>query len=227
VIQHFQFDSAILLRHSWGAVLALEYALRNPNHVSRLVLMNPAPASAEDVAVFRNAHVQSLGADRDRQSEIIASIAYKQGDPKAVAARYRLHFKHALQRPRDYERLMARMKAGFIRQGKEGIVKARAAEDGLMRDTWNVEGYDLLPKLRHLAIPTLVITGDHDFIPTEIAAHIAHAIPNASLVTIKDCGHFAFMERPANVRRALDDFFRRAPTPSSPIRDKERRPIDR
>ena len=60
---------------------------------------------------------------------------------------------------------MATMKAGFTSQGKEGIVKARAVEDRLMRDTWEVDGYDLLPKLRNLSTPTLVIAGDHDFIP--------------------------------------------------------------
>ena len=92
-----------------------------------------------------------------RQREIVASPAYKEGDPEAVAARYRLHFKPALARPEDYEKLMARMKAAFIRQGKDGILKARAVEDQLMRDTWQVNGYDLLPRLRSLRIPTLVL----------------------------------------------------------------------
>lgn len=50
-------------------------------------------------------------------------------------------------------------------QGRQGIVKARAVEDQLMRDTWQVSGYDLIPQLRGLRIPTLVIAGDHDFIP--------------------------------------------------------------
>jgi len=45
VRQHFQLESPTLLGHSWGTVLALEYALRYPTRVSRLVLMNPAPAS--------------------------------------------------------------------------------------------------------------------------------------------------------------------------------------
>ena len=40
---------------------------------------------------------------------------------------------------------MAAMKAGFISQGKAGILKARAVEDRLMRDTWEVQGYDLCP----------------------------------------------------------------------------------
>jgi proline iminopeptidase len=209
VRQHFHLESAALLGHSWGTVLALEYALRHPERVSHLILMNPAPASTSDLSMFRKVYVQKLGADMDRQREIVASAAYREGEPEAVAARYRLHFKPALARPEDYEKLMATMKAAFVRQGKEGIVKARAVEDRLMRDTWQVDGYDLLPKLQTLSIPTLVIWGDHDFFPIEIAAHIARAIPNAQLVTLKDCGHFAYLECPGDVRNAFNDFFRR------------------
>ena len=216
VRQHFHLQSPALLGHSWGAVLAMEYALRHPERVSHLILMNPAPVSASDVAVFRKAYVRKLGADMDRQREIVASAAYKEGDPEAVAARYRLHFKPALNRPEDYERLMATMKAGFISQGKEGIVKARAVEARLMRDTWEVDGYDLLPKLHTLNIPTLVISGDHDFIPNEIAAHIARALPNAHLVTLRKCGHFAYLECPGDVRNAVNEFFRRAPATGRP-----------
>jgi len=208
VRQYFQLESPALLGHSWGTVLALEYAIRHPTRVSHLILMNPAPASASDLAVFRKVYAQKLGADMDRQREIVASAAYQEGDPETVAARYRLHFKPALKRPEDYEKLMATMKSGFISQGKEGILKARAVEDRLMRDTWQVDGYDLLPKLRSLSIPTLVISGDHDFFPGEIAVHIARAIPNARLVTIRNCGHFAYLECAGDVRRAFNDFFR-------------------
>ncbi len=209
VRQHFQLNQVVLLGHSWGAVLALEYALRHPTRVSHLILMNPAPASASDVAVFRSAYLERLGADMDRQRAIVASAAYQAGDPEAVTARYRIHFKPALNRAEDCEKLMSRMKAAFIRQGREGIVKARAVEDQLMRDTWQVSGYDLIPKLRNLRIPTLVITGDHDFIPVEVAEHIAHALPGAELVTIKDCGHFAFLECAGEVRNAVNAFFGR------------------
>jgi proline iminopeptidase len=211
VRQFFHLESPALLGHSWGVVLALEYALRHPTRVSQMILMNPAPASASDFAVLRRAYTQKLGADMDRQREIMASAAYKEGDPEAVAARYRLHFKPALERPEDYEKLMAIMKAGFISQGKEGIAKARAVEDRLMRDTWRADGYDLLPKLRNLSIPTLVISGDHDFIPGEIAVHVARAIPSARLVTLRNCGHFAYLECPGDVRNAFDDFFRGIP----------------
>ena len=208
VRQHFRLDAPALLGHSWGAVLALEYALRHPARVSHLVLMNPAPVSAVDLALLRKAYADKLGDDMARQKQIVASAAYQAGDPEAVTARYRIHFKPALKRPEDYERLIATMKTGFIRQGKAGFVKARAVEDRLYRDTWQLAGYDLLPRLSNVNIPTLVITGDSDFIPVDVARHIARALPDATLVTLKDCGHFAYLECAGGVRSALAEFFR-------------------
>jgi proline iminopeptidase len=86
VRQHFQLDTVTLFGHSWGLVLALEYAVRHPEHVSRLILMNPAPASARDFASFQKVYIQEIGAEMDRQRAIIASPAYREGDPAAVTA---------------------------------------------------------------------------------------------------------------------------------------------
>ena len=208
VRRHFHLQAPIILGHSWGAVLAMEYAVRHPTHVSRLILMNPAPASAADYAIMRQAYLAALGADMDRQRAMIAGAAYQHGDPEAVAARYRIHFIHAFGNAADYETMMARMRAGFIRQGREGILEARTVEAQLMRDTWQADGYDLTPRLRDLRVPTLVITGDHDFIPAEVAAHIAHSLPTGELVTLAGCGHFAFLECAPQVHAALDSFMR-------------------
>lgn len=207
VRRHFGLDAPVLLGHSWGTVLALEYALRHPGRVSNLILMNPAPASAAGLALLRTSYLEKLGDEMDRQRAIMAGADYQAGDPEAVTARYRIHFKPALTRPEDYERLMSRMQAAFVRQGKDGIVKARAVEDRLMRDTWDAPGYDLLPRLRSLRIPALVITGADDFIPVEIAERIAGALPEARLVTLEHCGHFAYLECMGAARRALGEFF--------------------
>jgi len=77
-----------------------------------------------------------------------------------------------------------------------------------MNDTWSVPGYDLIPKIKNLKIATLVITGDHEFIPAATAEHITQAIPNARLVALKDCGHFSNLESPVAFREQTDAFFR-------------------
>jgi proline iminopeptidase len=209
VRQHFGLERVTLLGHSWGTVLALEYALRHPALVSRLILMNPAPASSVDAALLRKAYTAQLGeAAMTRQRDIVTGQAYQQADPETVAARYRIHFSHALAKPADYEALMKAMRVAFIAQGAAGILKARAVEDRLMADTWQRPEYDLLPRLRSLRVPTLIVYGDHDFIPREISEHLASALPQARLITIEHCGHFAYLERPAAVRTALQGFTR-------------------
>jgi proline iminopeptidase len=65
-----------------------------------------------------------------------------------------------------------------------------------------------LLELKSLGIPTLIISGDHEFIPVATAEHITQAIPNAHMVTLKDCGHFPYIECPAAVREQIDVFFR-------------------
>jgi proline iminopeptidase len=208
VREYFHIDKVVLLGHSWGAVLALEYALRHPERVSRLVLMDPAPASAADINRFRKERVEKWPVLMELRKAIADTAAYKEADPDAVVAYYRVHFKPALARSEDYEKLILRMQARFIEQGKEGILKSRAVEDRLVNETWaSPSGYDLHPKLKRLNIPALVITGDHDFFPFA-AEHIAQAIPSARLVTLKDCGHFAYLECPVPLREQIDAFFR-------------------
>jgi proline iminopeptidase len=211
VRQHFGLEAPTLLGHSWGTVLALEYALRYPTRVSRLILMNPAPASAADAALLRKAHTTQLGDQMERQRAIMTGRAYREADPDTVAERYRIHFAHALAKPEHYEALMRAMRAAFIAQGATGILKARAVEDRLMADTWQRPSYDLMPRLASLRIPTLVLWGDRDFIPREISEHLIGSLPQARLVTLVECGHFAYLECPADVRRALQDFARRPP----------------
>lgn len=48
VRRHFGLEKTAVLGHSWGALLALEYAVRHPEHVSELVVLNPGPVSEAD-----------------------------------------------------------------------------------------------------------------------------------------------------------------------------------
>jgi proline iminopeptidase len=213
VRQYFHLDSVVLPGHSWGTVLALEYAVRHPERVSRMILMNPAPASTDDYKQLKKEWLDKRAEDMERRKAIAATAAYQEGDPEAVTAYYRIHFKPALARPEDYDKIVARFSASFT---KEGVLKERAVETRLMTETWASPDYDLLPKLRSLRIPTLVISGDHEFIPAATAERITQAIPGAHLVVLKDCGHFSYLERPAAVREQIDAFFRGALEPTRP-----------
>jgi pimeloyl-ACP methyl ester carboxylesterase len=129
---------------------------------------------------------------------------------------FHLIYYHQRGRGRSADRVQPRSGA-TVRKGdrkaevefhQTGHSQVRAIENRLMYETWSSPGYDLLPKLRSLRIPAVVIFGDQEFIPAATAVHITHAMPNARMVTLKDCGHFSYLERPAAVREHIDAFFR-------------------
>lgn len=67
----------------------------------------------------------------------------------------------------------------------------------------DLRGY--LPKLRQ---PTLLIWGENDTAtPLEDGKLMEQLIPDSGLVTVKNAGHYAYLEQPGFVYRVLDSFF--------------------
>jgi proline iminopeptidase len=205
VREYFRFESAALLGHSWGGVLALEYAIRHADRVSHLILVNTAPASHDDYMLLRQELPRKRApADQEKLNRRPSDPKYLEGNPDAIADYYRSHFRATLRQPEHLESIIASLRSSFT---QEGILKARAIEDRLLGETWLSSDYDLLPDLKGLNIPTLVIYGDYDFIPIECSAHIAEAIPSARFVLLRNCGHFSYLQCPDDVHKAITDFF--------------------
>jgi proline iminopeptidase len=214
VRRHFGLESMAVLGHSWGGVLAMEYASRHPQRLTHLILMNTAPASHEDVQMLRQ-HLRRIrpAGDVEAMQSLAATAEFRAGDLEVESEYYRIHYRPALHAPELLDRLMPRLRTNFT---PERVLMARAIEDRLYDETWSSPGYDLLPKLRHVAVPTLVLHGENDFIPVEVAAHVAEAIPGARLAVLRQCGHFAYLEAPDAVVQHVRELFAAEPTPARP-----------
>ena len=204
VRSHFQVDQVALLGHSWGGLLAMEYALRHPERVSHLILLNTAPTSHDDCELFVQGRDAMAPEDTAMLRVLESRPGFAEGDPEARAAYYRVYFRATLRPPALLDRLIAHLQEDWTR---EGILKAEAIGDRLWSETYESPEYDLLPHLTQIRIPTLILHGDYDFIPQACATHIAEAIPGARLVVLPDCGHFSYIERPDEVRHALTESF--------------------
>jgi proline iminopeptidase len=204
VRRYFSLDAVALLGHSWGGLLAMEYATRHPDRVSRMILINTGPASSADLKRFQEVRQATEAEALATMRAVAGRREYAAGDIATEADYYRAHFSGTLRRPEYIDAIVRRLRLDFA---PADILKARAIEQRLYAQTWLSPGYDLLPRLRRLNVPTLVIYGERDLFPLDGIRKIAEAISGARLVMLKECGHFSYLERPADVQSAIVDYF--------------------
>ena len=102
---YFQLESVAILGHSWGGLLAMEYAIRHPDRVSHLILMNTAPASHPDYMLLREDRRKRAAGDIEKLKARSYDTRYQEGDPETVAEYYRIIFGTTIKRPEHLERL--------------------------------------------------------------------------------------------------------------------------
>ena len=202
--EHLKLESFVTLGHSWGGLLGMEYAIRHPNRVSHLLLVNTCPVSHDDFMLFRQElHLKRTPTEIEKMRALSAATRYEEGDLELDAEFNRIHFRPAGYRPEQLERVIKNLRVGMT---PGGVRRSRVIEDQLYDETWRSSDYNLLPMLKKLNIPTLVIHGDHDFIPVECAVHIAQAISSSRFVLLKECGHFSYMESPDEFYKEVSNF---------------------
>ena len=71
-----------------------------------------------------------------------------------------------------------------------------------------LEVVDVERRLSEISLPTLIIHGSRDVItPVSASEGLAERIPNSKLVVIEGAGHVPTITRPAEVAKAIEDFF--------------------
>jgi proline iminopeptidase len=187
--QYLGFDTWAVLGHSFGGQVALEYALRYPASISKLLLFDTC-AEAWWYQVNAPAILRKRG----------------YGDATVKAAR---RFFNGDLRPNEMRPLaMKFMRAYFYRLGLRDLPHAvRAGLRIKMRPEATVfafakllKGWTVMDRLSEIQVPALVLGGRFDFLfPPEHLAILADRLPNARLEIIERAGHNAHEERPAEV----------------------------
>ena len=79
--------------------------------------------------------------------------------------------------------------------------------------------WDLTEQMRHLEVPTLVMTGDEDDPCLEPGLLMKRMIPTAALIVFPNTGHAVNLEEPDLFNRSLDEFFHQVESGRWPRRD--------
>lgn len=170
VRRHLAVERVDVLGFSWGALLALLYALEHPARVGRLVLVSPPAMAATGPG--------SAGA---RGPRVEAATAIGSDTGEALRARFLARVAPALFDP---SRALA-------------LTPVEARED-VADAVWRSLGrYDLRPRLPSLrAVPALVVYGAEDPVGAVGAVDAVEGV-GATRLTVARCGHAPFVEAPS------------------------------
>jgi len=190
-----------VLGHSWGALLAMQYALRYPEHCQSLLLLNSSAASTEMMRETSNA-VNGRFTEQDGldQQKIMQSEAFSRREPAAIESYFKTVFKASV-----FDRAMAdKLNFGFdFNYGKNAELLQNLATE--------MSNFDLYPEMHKIKTPTLVVFGDHDPTPPQAGSPIHTNIAGSELIIIQDCGHFPFLERPEKFLEVTTTFLDKYP----------------
>lgn len=200
--QELGFDRWAVLGHSFGGNVALEYALRYPDSLSRLVLMNTGGDqwwvnhNAPEILAKRGYRASAVQAARRFYNGQITPDEYLPTFMKFMSA-YSYH-NSLLYHPN----LMAlALKVGL---GPPMKLRPEALIFGYGQ---LLQGWTVMDRLSEIIVPTLVLAGRYDFLfPPEHQAILADRLPNARLEIIECAGHNPHDERPTEVLEIIRNF---------------------
>jgi proline iminopeptidase len=205
VRMHFGLERLRLVGHSWGAMLAVLYALEHPGRVDRMVLANPAPVALDP---FAAAFSQNLAArlSAEDQAAIGALIPEMLFGPDPVAACdafLTISNRAYLADPAN----LANHRGSWcdVPEGaaRQWLLTSQVVQASLGSD------FDFRPELPALSVPTLVVHGSGDPMPIGNAQAWAE-IQNAELLVLEDVGHYPWLEEAPGFFTAVNTFLRRA-----------------
>ena len=172
---HLGVAKPVVLGSSFGGMVALQYAVRYPDSLSKLILSDTAPSydfyatSMELVADLANAEQLELLMARFsgtitleqnmRWNEVVGPLYYRTFPP------------------------LAQLEAATAR-----MVFGPEVAEHVMR--YELPSYDVRAKLGVIHAPTLVLVGRHDWVTGPLQAEeIVKGIPHADLHIFEDSGH--------------------------------------
>jgi proline-specific peptidase len=195
--EHLGVEQIDLLGHSHGGVVALAYAAAHPARVRRLVaadsLVRMHPEEQEEL---KSRH-------RDEPWYDDAQRAFEQEDAGEYSSDAELE---AIVR-RFWPMYFADYDDRAAKYVDEFIIGERPNPDALKLFNEGIAEWDMRGELASIEAPTLVITGEYDFICGPVCAEdIAGGIGGAQKVVVEDCGHFTFVEKPDEFCAAIEEF---------------------
>jgi proline iminopeptidase len=174
-------ERVTLLGHSFGTTIALNYALRYPDHTRRLILVSGA-AAVENPAEAEKRLVNAL-------SPIEMARYRNEGGTHNANPCERVRRHYGVLYPHYFYKLIPyEFDRGIYTVYFDSLAKKLAL-------TNDKQGLDMRDKLAAIKAPVLVVAGRHDLATTVTQSYdLAQGLPQSRFVVLEHSGHFPIFE---------------------------------
>jgi len=191
-------DGFHLLGQSWGAFLAIEYALAYPGHIRTLVLADGAGDIPHLVGELNRLRA-ALG------HETVAMMARHEAEgtldhPEYQAAITILNFRHVCRLP-DWPAPLKRSLSDWNME-----VYGTMQGPNEFTFTGNYKDWCRLGDMHRIGVPALVVCGQHDELTPACSMRMHQALPNSTIRVFANSAHMPFYEEPEEYAALLLGF---------------------
>jgi proline iminopeptidase len=194
--RHLGHDKIVLLGHSCGGFVAMEYARRYGRHLAGLILCCTSPAMDYPDVIKVNAKARST----PEQLQVIGRL-----------------FTTPLTSNEEYQQGFHTLLSLYFKSYNPAIGAAIINSIKFNYHAYNNTAAVLFPSfnslgwLNQIRVPTLIIGGKYDWImpPAQGAERLHAGIPNSELLILENSGHFPFVEERERFSAAVLDWANR------------------
>lgn len=203
VVRQVDADRLHLYGHSWGGMLALEYALAHGETVDSLVVSN-ATADMPD--------------HRDRVRETVRQL------PDELAERMRRYEEQNRYFADEYREVVEELYARHSVRMDEMPKLLRASVENentalyghmwgpnefAIPETSRLADWSVTDRLGEIEVPTLAIAGRHDHFDVSLVSNIVDGVPDGELVVMEESGHLPMWDEPERYVERVGTFVER------------------
>ncbi|MFE3324655.1 alpha/beta fold hydrolase [Streptomyces sp. NPDC059176] len=195
VRRHFGLERMALLGHSWGATLALRYALEHPDRVARLVYVSGTGIGPDAGwhPAYRRAFARGLGPHRERWEALQGRPLTETEERESCVLRWSVEFPDVDRALQEAAR-MATPWYGVNVDCNRTIAAELSGTLGTQR--WTAE-------CAALRVPVTIVDGALDIRPRSAVDSLESALPHVERIVLGGAGHMPWVEDPGGFRTAV------------------------
>jgi len=196
-----------IVGHSYGTVPAQNYAVKYPDKVNKMLLINGFhsgemwQANCDSYNHYAKTHFPEYW----QKIDSLRNLGYVSSDPVFSALYGSLPIKYVYYHNTS---LLQKVPKDKYRSWNADVYYSIVGRDADFFVGGSMIDWDVRKELKNIPFPVLIAAGRYDGVSTpEYAMQYKHYMPQAKFIMFEQSGHNPYLEEPEKFFKAFEDFF--------------------